>query len=59
MKVKPVVECFDKVVRDIQSDLVIVGSGERHRRRQSPRRRHQGQARDRESPQPRCIDFIT
>ena len=29
MKVKPVVECFDKVVRDIQSDLVIVGSGER------------------------------
>ena len=29
MKVKPVVECFDKVVRDIQSDLVVVGSGER------------------------------
>ena len=29
MKIKPVVECFDKVVRDIQSDLVIVGSGER------------------------------
>lgn len=29
MKVKPVVECFDKVVRDIQSELVVVGSGER------------------------------
>ena len=29
MKIKPVVECFDKVVRDIQSDLVVVGSGER------------------------------
>lgn len=29
MKVKPVVECFDKVVRDIQSNLVIVGAGER------------------------------
>ena len=29
MKVKPVVEFFDRIVRDIQSDLVIVGSGER------------------------------
>ena len=29
MKVEPVVERFDKVVRDIQSNLVIVGSGER------------------------------
>ncbi len=29
MKVEPVVERFDKIVRDIQSNLVIVGSGER------------------------------
>ena len=29
MKIAPVVERFDKVVRDIQSNLVIVGSGER------------------------------
>ena len=29
MKIEPVVECFDKIVRDIQSDLVVVGSGER------------------------------
>ena len=29
MKIEPVVECYDKVVRDIQSNLVVVGSGER------------------------------
>ena len=29
MKIEPVVENFDKVVRDIQSNLVVVGSGER------------------------------
>ena len=29
MKIEPVVEYFDKVVRDIQSNLVVVGSGER------------------------------
>ena len=29
MKVEPVVESYDKVVRDIQSNLVVVGSGER------------------------------
>ena len=29
MKVEPVVERFDKIVRDIQSNLVIVGYGER------------------------------
>ena len=29
MKIEPVVETFDRVVRDIQSNLVIVGSGER------------------------------
>ena len=29
MKVEPVVERFDKIVRDIQSNLVIVGAGER------------------------------
>ena len=27
MKIEPVVENFDKVVRDIQSNLVVVGSG--------------------------------
>ena len=29
MKIEPVVENYDKVVRDIQSNLVVVGSGER------------------------------
>ena len=29
MKIEPVVERYDKVVRDIQSNLVVVGSGER------------------------------
>ena len=29
MKIEPVVESYDKVVRDIQSNLVVVGSGER------------------------------
>ena len=29
MKIEPVVEIYDKVVRDIQSNLVVVGSGER------------------------------
>ena len=29
MKIGPVVESYDKVVRDIQSNLVVVGSGER------------------------------
>lgn len=29
MKIEPVVERYDKIVRDIQSDLVVVGSGER------------------------------
>ena len=29
MKVNPVVERYDKIVRDIQSNLVVVGSGER------------------------------
>lgn len=29
MKITPVVERYDKIVRDIQSDLVVVGSGER------------------------------
>ena len=29
MKIEPVVESYDKVVRDILSNLVVVGSGER------------------------------
>ena len=29
MRIEPVVERYDKIVRDIQSNLVIVGSGER------------------------------
>lgn len=29
MRIEPVVERYDKIVRDIQSDLVVVGSGER------------------------------
>ena len=29
MKIEPVVERYDKIVRDIQSNLVVVGSGER------------------------------
>ena len=29
MKIEPIVENYDKVVRDIQSNLVVVGSGER------------------------------
>ena len=29
MKIEPVVENYDKIVRDIQSNLVVVGSGER------------------------------
>ena len=29
MSIEPVVERYDKIVRDIQSDLVVVGSGER------------------------------
>jgi len=29
MKIEPVVEIYDKIVRDIQSNLVVVGSGER------------------------------
>ena len=29
MKIEPVVKIYDKVVRDIQSNLVVVGSGER------------------------------
>ena len=29
MKIEPLVERYDKVVRDIQSNLVVVGSGER------------------------------
>lgn len=29
MKIKPVVERYDRIVRDIQSNLVVVGSGER------------------------------
>lgn len=29
MRIQPVVERYDKIVRDLQSNLVIVGSGER------------------------------
>ena len=29
MRIEPVVERYDKIVRDLQSNLVIVGSGER------------------------------
>ena len=29
MRIEPVVERYDKIVRDIQSNLVVVGSGER------------------------------
>ena len=29
MKIEPVVENYDKIVREIQSNLVVVGSGER------------------------------
>jgi len=29
MRVEPVVEIYDRIVRDIQSSLVVVGSGER------------------------------
>ena len=29
MRIEPVVEKYDKIVRDIQSNLVVVGSGER------------------------------
>ena len=36
MKIEPVVESYDKVVRDIQSNLVVVGSGERIRGNRTP-----------------------
>ena len=29
MKIEPVVESYDKVVREVRSDLVVIGSGER------------------------------
>lgn len=28
MKIEPVVESYDKVVREVRSDLVVIGSGE-------------------------------